>query len=79
VHHQQELVRVVDDVIGQRRDIPLGARRRPLQHVGMDMVEEIAGLVERSGQHTDRVHSPDYMPGHRRSLETIAGNGEQLG
>jgi hypothetical protein len=34
------------------------------------MVEEIAGLVERSGQHTDRVHSPDYMPGHRRSLET---------
>ena len=56
-HHLAEVLRVGDDVVGDRRDVPLRARCRPGQDVVVNVVEQVTGLGEGAGKHAGRGHA----------------------
>jgi len=53
--HREEVRRRRDQVVGERGDVPPLARRRAVQQVAVDLVEDVPGLVHRPHQHPDVV------------------------
>ena len=51
-HHHQEVLRRLDEMVGERADVPLAAGRRFADLLGADVIEHVSGLVERVDEHS---------------------------